>query len=87
MKMMTFLREMDIPILEYVFGTGNCIKILIDDRKSHNFDEKTLEAHLMLLIILEAQKQLVEACLCPRWTASFRNGTSTVCERVNKLLN
>ena len=61
MKMMKFLNKMDIPMLEYVFGTGKCIKILIDT-KSHDFDEKTLEAQLTLLIILEAQKQLVEAC-------------------------
>ena len=47
-------------MLEYVFGTGKCIKILIDT-KNHDFDEKTLEAQLTLLIILEAQKQLVEA--------------------------
>ena len=43
-----------------VFGTEKCIKILIDT-KSHDFDEQTLEAQLLLLIILEAQKQLVEA--------------------------
>ena len=60
MKMMKFLNKMDIPMLEYVFGTGKCIKILIDS-KNHDFDEKTLEAQLTLLIILEAQKQLVEA--------------------------
>ena len=60
MKMMEFLNKMDIPMLEYVFGTGKCIKILIDS-KNQNFDEQTLEAQLMLLIILEAQKQLIEA--------------------------
>ena len=60
-KMMKFLNKMDIPILEYLFGTGKFIQILIDS-KNHDFDEQTLEAQLMLLIILEAQKQLVEAC-------------------------
>ena len=55
MKMMKFLNKMDIPLLEYVFGTGKCIKILIDS-KNHDLDEQTLEAQLMLLIILEAQK-------------------------------
>ena len=60
MKMMKFLNKMDIPMLEYVFGTGKCIKILIDT-KNHDFDEKTLEAQLTLLIILEAKIQLVEA--------------------------
>ena len=59
--MMKFLNKMDIPILKYLVGTGKFIQILIDS-KNHNFDEKTLEAQLMLLIILEAQKQLVEAC-------------------------
>ena len=47
MKMMKFLNKMDIPMLEYVFGTGKCIKILIDT-KNHNFDEKPVEAPLTL---------------------------------------
>ena len=51
---------MDIPILEYLFGTGKFIQILIDST-NHDLDEQTLEAKLLLLIILEAQKQLVEA--------------------------
>ena len=60
-QMMQFLNKMDIPILEYLFGTGKFIQILIDSI-NHDFDEQTLEAQLLLLIILEAQEQLVEAC-------------------------
>ena len=70
MKMMKFLNKMDIPMLEYVFGTGKCIKILIDS-KNHDFDEKTLEAQLTLQINVEAQKQLVEAWDLASSVASF----------------
>ena len=76
MKMMKFLNKMDIPMLEYVFGTGKCIKILIDT-KNHDFDEKTLEAQSTLLIILEAQKQLVEAW----YLGSVRRGQRPVSQR------
>ena len=60
--MMKFLNKMDIPILEYLFGTGKFIQIMIDSI-NHDFDEQTLEAQLMILIILEAQEQFVEAWL------------------------
>ena len=59
---MKFLNKMDIPILEYLFGTGKFIQIMIDSI-NHDFDEQTLEAQLMILIILEAQEQFVEAWL------------------------
>ena len=42
-QMMQFLNKMDIPILEYLFGTGKFIQILIDST-NHDFDEQTLEA-------------------------------------------
>ena len=56
---MKFLNKMDIPILEHLFGTGKFIQIMIDSI-NHDFDEQTLEAQLLLLIILEAHKTTCE---------------------------